>query len=135
VQGEALRLRQVVDNLLGNAVAHTPDDARIAVTLRSVGDAVVLVVEDDGPGIPVDARESVFERFTRLDGSRARSTGGAGLGLSIVQSIVVAHGGSVRVDAAISGGARFVVTLPREPAPEFAGSATADSTARAQQTS
>ena len=72
----------------------------------------MLVVEDDGPGIPEADRERVFDRFTRLDEGRDRDAGGAGLGLAMVRAIVERHGGTVAVDAGALGGARFVVRLP-----------------------
>jgi two-component system OmpR family sensor kinase len=119
VRGDAVRLRQVIDNLLANAGAHSDDDAevRIAVTAPAAQEGGAsgfarVVVSDDGPGIPFGQRDAVFERFTRLDDSRARQTGGAGLGLSIVAAIVAAHGGAVSVGEAASGGAEFTVTVP-----------------------
>jgi signal transduction histidine kinase len=71
-----------------------------------------FVVDDDGPGIPVEQRAAVFDRFHRLDGSRSRDAGGAGLGLAIVQAIAAAHGGQVWADAAPIGGARMVLEIP-----------------------
>ena len=76
-----------------------------------VGQAV-LTVDDDGPGVPEDRRDDIFERFVRLDASRERGLGGVGLGLAIVAEIVHAHGGTVEVSDAPGGGARFVVELP-----------------------
>ena len=111
VRGDQAALAQVVRNLVDNAVRH----ARSRVAVIGVHEderGVELVVEDDGPGVPEDQRERVFERFVRLDEARARDAGGSGLGLAIVQEIVRAHGGSVSVAAAASGGARFVVRLP-----------------------
>jgi signal transduction histidine kinase len=110
VRGDPTALAQVVRNLVDNAARHA--DRTMAVAVRSTGGAVELVVEDDGGGIPVDQRERVFERFVRLDEARARDVGGSGLGLAIVREIVVAHGGTVTVTAAESGGARFLVRLP-----------------------
>jgi len=72
----------------------------------------VVVVSDDGPGVPEGERERIFERFVRLDTDRARAAGGSGLGLAIVSEIVAAHGGGVTVHTAPGGGARFVVRLP-----------------------
>jgi signal transduction histidine kinase len=82
---------------------------------------VVLIVEDDGPGIPEDQRVRVFERFVRLDEARSRSDGGAGLGLSLVRTIVEHAGGTVAVDAGTLGGARFTVTLPAADHPRPVG--------------
>ena len=79
----------------------------------SDGDGTVeLIVDDDGPGIPAEDRERVFERFTRLDEGRARDAGGLGLGLAMAKTIVERHGGTVEIDDAPLGGARFVVRLP-----------------------
>jgi signal transduction histidine kinase len=78
-------------------------------------DLAVVVVEDDGPGVPVESRDEIFERFVRLDEARGREAGGSGLGLAIVQEIARAHGGSARVETSSLGGARFVVELPMTP--------------------
>lgn len=110
VAGRRAELRRVVLNLVDNATRFA--DERIDVTLEHIGDRAVLVVDDDGPGIPEPDRTRVFDRFTRLDEGRARDDGGAGLGLAIVRSIVTSHGGSVRVEAAPIGGARLIVDLP-----------------------
>jgi signal transduction histidine kinase len=113
VRGDTTSLAQVVRNLVDNAARHAA--ATIAVSVREAGDHVELGVEDDGPGIPEDQRERVFERFVRLDEARARDAGGSGLGLAIVKEIVAAHRGTVTVDAGGLGGARFVVRLPIAP--------------------
>jgi signal transduction histidine kinase len=110
VRGDTTSLAQVVRNLVDNAARHA--DRSVTVTVREVADAVELSVEDDGPGIPEDQRERVFERFVRLDEARARDAGGSGLGLAIVKEIVTAHGGTVAVSSARLGGASFVVRLP-----------------------
>ena len=85
---------------------------RVSLSLQNGADAVELTVDDDGPGIAPEDRERVFERFTRLDDGRARDAGGLGLGLSMVKTIVERHGGTVEVDDAPIGGARFAVRLP-----------------------
>ncbi|NUT45801.1 MAG: HAMP domain-containing histidine kinase [Saccharothrix sp.] len=113
VRGDAVRLRQVVDNLLTNAGRHTPPGTRVEVGLSTSGGRAVLTVADAGPGIPFAERERVFERFHRLDPSRSRAHGGSGLGLAITRSIVESHGGRVFVRDAALGGAEFVVELPR----------------------
>jgi two-component system, OmpR family, sensor kinase len=97
VTGDAHRLRQVVDNLVGNALTHTPDGTGVSVRVGKVGDQAVLTVHDDGPGIRPEDLDRIFEPFFRSDPSRARSTGGAGLGLAIVSAIVAAHHGTVAV--------------------------------------
>lgn len=112
VSGDPLRLRQVVDNLLVNARTHTPPGTPVHVRVRAVGDAVQCSVADDGPGIGAEEREHIFERFWRADPARARNRGGSGLGLSIVASIVEAHGGTVTVESGVGNGATFIVRLP-----------------------
>ena len=97
-------------NLLDNARRYAT--ATVSVELREHDGQAVLVVADDGPGIPADRRDDVFERFARLDEARSGRTGRAGLGLAIVHDIVERHGGTVTVDDAPGGGARFVVVLP-----------------------
>ncbi|MFB9907462.1 sensor histidine kinase [Allokutzneria oryzae] len=112
VPGDADRLRQVLRNLLGNALQHTPPGSAVHVSLQPVGDAAVaLSVSDEGPGLDPALAVRVFERFYRGDPSRG--PGGSGLGLSIVKAIVEAHGGSARVESVPGSGATFTVTLPR----------------------
>jgi two-component system, OmpR family, sensor kinase len=113
VLGDEARLRQVLSNLMVNAVQHTPDTAGIAVRVGTKDGNAVLEVIDDGPGMEEQDAQRVFERFYRADSSRARSSGGSGLGLSIVDSLVRAHGGSVAVTTAPGQGCRFHVSLPR----------------------
>ncbi len=110
VVGDRDELRRVVRNLLDNARRYAT--ATVSVELREHDGWAVLVVADDGPGIPADRRDDVFERFARLDEARSGRTGRAGLGLAIVHDIVERHGGTVTVDDAPGGGARFVVVLP-----------------------
>ncbi len=110
VLGNERQLARVVRNLLDNACRHAA--SKVALTLGERDGAVWFVVDDDGPGIPPADRARVFDRFTRLDEGRARDAGGVGLGLSMVKAIVERHGGSVAVDDAPLGGARFVVRLP-----------------------
>ncbi|WP_329343485.1 HAMP domain-containing histidine kinase [Streptomyces sp. NBC_01352] len=114
------RLRQVVYNLVGNAVTHTPAGTPIRIGVGTVGGQAVLEVSDRGPGLTSDQSSRVFERFYRVDTSRTRATGGTGLGLSIVQSLVTAHGGRVELDSAPGLGATFRILLPPlidQPAP------------------
>jgi two-component system, OmpR family, sensor kinase len=110
--GDELRVRQAVANLLANARAHTPRGTSIAVALATTGDDRTVEVSDDGPGIAADDLPHLFERFYRVDASRARRSGGSGLGLAIVQAIAEAHGGSVRVTSVEGDGAAFTIVLP-----------------------
>jgi two-component system OmpR family sensor kinase len=111
ITGDGPALHQVVVNLLANARVHTPPGTSVEVRLAHTTQKTVLQVEDTGPGIPRDARKRLFERFTRGDSSRARSSGSTGLGLSIVDTIVKAHGGSVTLTSK-PGKTVFTVTLP-----------------------
>jgi two-component system OmpR family sensor kinase len=113
VVGDENRLRQVVANLLGNAVRHTPEGSPIEVAVGRDGPVAVLEVRDHGAGIPPGHAEKVFERFYRVDSSRARHQGGgSGLGLSIVAAVASAHGGRVGVAETPGGGATFRLELP-----------------------
>jgi two-component system OmpR family sensor kinase len=106
------RVRQVIDNLIGNALQHTAPGSPVIVTvIRSLADAQI-VVADRGPGMTPEQAAHVFERFYRTDRARARSRGGAGLGLSIAAALAAAHGGRITVDTALGQGAAFRVTLP-----------------------
>ncbi|MBU8810892.1 HAMP domain-containing histidine kinase [Mycolicibacterium goodii] len=113
VLGDEARLRQVIGNLVANAVQHTPETAGITVRVGTDGDNAVLEVCDEGPGMSQEDARRVFERFYRADSSRTRASGGTGLGLSIVDSLVYAHGGTVKVTTALGKGSRFTVSLPR----------------------
>ncbi|MBF6224589.1 HAMP domain-containing histidine kinase [Nocardia abscessus] len=118
VVGDEARLRQVLGNLLNNAVTHTAPDATVTVTLAPNPEHVLLEVADTGPGLPPEDAQRVFERFYRADTSRARTSGGTGLGLSIVQALVAAHGGEVDVRSSTAAGTTFTVRLPRRPSSE-----------------
>jgi two-component system OmpR family sensor kinase len=113
VIGDEARLRQVLGNLVANAIQHTPDSAGITVRVGTEADSAILEVADEGPGISQEDAHRVFERFYRTDSSRDRASGGTGLGLSIVDSLVYAHGGTVTVTTAPGMGCRFEVRLPR----------------------
>jgi signal transduction histidine kinase len=110
VRGSSAQLARAVRNLLDNAARHARHG--VAVELARHDGTVELVVDDDGPGVPPADRDRIFERFTRLDESRARDAGGVGLGLPLVRAIVDRHAGTVTVADAPTGGARFVVRLP-----------------------
>ncbi len=111
VRGQSADLARVVANLLDNAVRHATRRVQVALDVRE--NSAVLVVHDDGPGIPPERREQIFERFARLDEGRSRDRGGTGLGLAIAREVVAAHGGTITAeDAAV--GARMVVRLPAD---------------------
>jgi two-component system OmpR family sensor kinase len=112
VAGDRDRLRQVVDNLLSNVRSHTPPDAPLSVGLARDNGTAVLTVADAGPGMGDEQLAHVFERFYRADPSRARASGGAGLGLAIVAAVVEAHGGEVDAESAPGEGTSFRVRLP-----------------------
>jgi two-component system OmpR family sensor kinase len=128
--GDPSGLRQVLANLLRNALVHTPAGTPIEVQVGPAGDGrVQVVVRDHGPGLPDDRADVLFERFWRAEGGRERGRAGAGLGLAIVAGIVNAHGGDVAAETAPGGGARFTVRLPAPAAGEAASAvAPADAT-------
>ncbi len=106
------QMSRVISNLIANAVAHTRPGGRIAISAVHSGRRVVIAVDDDGPGVAPEMRERVFDRFKRLDESRASDAGGSGLGLAIVKAITEAHGGTVGCTDSPLGGARFSISLP-----------------------
>jgi len=112
VEGDQARLKQVVVNLLDNAIKYTPNGGRIKLRIAQEEGYAVLDVADDGIGIPPEALPHVFKRFFRVDGSRSRDQGGAGLGLSIVKSICEAHGAQVEVSSTPGKGSRFRIRQP-----------------------
>jgi two-component system, OmpR family, sensor kinase len=122
VLGDEARLRQVISNLMSNALTHTPRGSPISVRILAGQQAgnppvpsVVLEVADQGPGLTPDQASRVFERFYRADQARGRRTGGSGLGLAIVDALVAAHDGTVSVDTSPGRGATFRITLPLAP--------------------
>lgn len=106
------RINQVLLNLIDNAITHTPKDGIITITARNLDTWLEIAVDDTGEGIPAEDLPNVFERFYRVDKSRARATGGAGLGLAIAKSLVEAHGGKIEVRSEEGKGSRFSFTLP-----------------------
>lgn len=112
VLGDEARLRQVLQNLITNALTHTPAGTEITVFVGTEGREAILEVADNGPGMTAEDAERVFERFYRTDPSRTRAHGGSGLGLSIVSALVTAHGGKVTLRTAPGEGAAFRVALP-----------------------
>jgi signal transduction histidine kinase len=118
VEADPLRARQIVHNLLGNAVRHTPAGGAVRVRARRAADGVEVTVADTGEGIPPEHLPHVFERFYRADRSRSRATGGAGIGLAVVKQLVEAHGGRVGVESTPGRGTTLRFTLPvAAPAP------------------
>jgi two-component system OmpR family sensor kinase len=112
VEGDDLRLRQVVGNLVRNALVHTPQQSAIEIGVSTVNGTGLMSVIDHGPGLDGNDMARIFEPFFRADPSRSRDSGGAGLGLSIVSAVVTAHGGKVNVRKTSGGGATFEVELP-----------------------
>lgn len=110
VVGDRLKLGQALRNLVDNATTHTQGGVFLGVEPQ--GDVVVMTIDNDGPPIPVDQREAVFDRFARLEESRERDSGGSGLGLAIVRTIIEAHGGTVRATTTPAGQCRFEAHIP-----------------------
>jgi len=113
LQLDRTRMRQVVANLVENALTHTPAGGRVTVEVEDAGERQRLTVADTGRGIPRDQLDRIFEQFYRVDPSRTRSTGGAGLGLTIVKRLVEAHGGKIWAESEEGSGARFIIELPK----------------------
>jgi heavy metal sensor kinase len=112
MMADPLLLRRLLDNLIDNAVRHTPHGGGVRVALEGTVDTWTIVVSDSGPGIPREQRPALFERFTRGDSARGRETGGAGLGLALARVIAAAHRGDITLDECRSGAA-FRIRLPR----------------------
>jgi two-component system, OmpR family, phosphate regulon sensor histidine kinase PhoR len=112
VQGDASLLRDLLQNLLDNAIQYTPAGGRIHVTAEAKGREAVITVSDTGIGIPTSDRERIFERFYRVDAARSREAGGTGLGLSIAKHIVEAHNGRLWVDSVMGEGSKFSFSIP-----------------------
>jgi two-component system phosphate regulon sensor histidine kinase PhoR len=112
VRADPPKLQDVLRNLVSNAITYAPEDTTITLAASRVDGSIELSVADEGPGIPDADLTRVFERFYRVDKSRARDPGGTGLGLAIVKHLIELHGGSVRAENREQSGARFVVTLP-----------------------
>jgi two-component system phosphate regulon sensor histidine kinase PhoR len=111
------RMRQVISNLVDNAIKYGRAGGTTSVDGSQLPDGrIEIVVIDDGPGVPKEAQERIFERFYRVDKARSREQGGTGLGLAIVKHVVQAHGGEVRLESGPGAGARFIINLPAVPA-------------------
>lgn len=121
VSGDPHQLRQVLANLMRNALVHTPAGTPIELSVEDAGQTVTITVRDHGPGLPDSSQEKLFGRFWRSEGGRERGKAGAGLGLAIVRGLLEAHGGTISAHNAPDGGAAFTVTLPKShsesPAP------------------
>jgi two-component system OmpR family sensor kinase len=115
VNGDEDRLRQVIGNVVGNAIVHTEPSVPISISIRRLNGDIVLDVSDEGPGMSADVAARVTERFFRADPARARNRGGSGLGLSIVDAAVSAHGGSVEIDSVEDRGTTVRLVLPAAP--------------------
>jgi len=114
VPGDENRLRQVIDNLISNAIKYSPEGGTITVSGAVLPDAVTLSVTDQGVGIRADDFEHLFERFFRVDGALTRKTQGAGLGLYLSRAIAEAHQGALTVESRVGEGSTFTLTLPKE---------------------
>jgi two-component system phosphate regulon sensor histidine kinase PhoR len=112
VRGDPAKLHDAIRNLVSNAVTYTPEQTTIRIDVARAENRIAISVLDEGPGIPDEDLTRVFERFYRVDKSRARDPGGTGLGLAIVKHLVELHGGAVRAENRAEGGARFTLTLP-----------------------
>ena len=112
VKMDTHRIRQVLNNLLQNAISHTGEKGSINVSARKQSDEIVVSVSDTGEGISSEDLPNIFERFYRVDRSRARATGGSGLGLTIAKRMVEAHGGKITAESEQGKGSTFTFTLP-----------------------
>ena len=111
---DPVRIRQLLDNLLQNSLKYTHDGGQLRVRLDCTGKQWTLVLEDSAPGVPDASLPHLFDHLYRVESSRNRRTGGAGLGLAICQRIAEAHGGSIRAEHSPLGGVRITLTLPGE---------------------
>jgi len=111
-QADEDRIGQIIRNLVSNAISYTPSHGQVGIRARIEGEQAVLVVRDDGPGIPPEDLPYVFERFYRVDKSRSRYTGGVGLGLTIARRLTEAHGGDISVTSQEGEGSEFRVVFP-----------------------
>ncbi len=111
-RADPIRLRRAVEELISNALRHTPKGGKVTVTVTPTQGGVCLDIADTGVGIPPDVRQRVFDSFFTIEGSRLRGAEGVGLGLAHVRAIVAACGGTVSLDTALGAGSRFAITLP-----------------------
>jgi two-component system sensor histidine kinase SenX3 len=113
VRADATKLHDALRNLVANAVAYSPENTTVRIDATAQDGRVAIAVSDQGPGIPDEDLTRVFERFYRVDKSRARDPGGTGLGLAIAKHLVELHGGQIGVQNRPGGGARFTITVPK----------------------
>jgi two-component system sensor histidine kinase BaeS len=112
IEGDADRLRQVIGNLLGNALRYTPQNGTISLDVQARGEQAVVTIADTGPGIAPDEVPHIFDRFYRTDAARDRASGGSGLGLAIARALVEAHRGTITVQSELGQGTALIITLP-----------------------
>jgi signal transduction histidine kinase len=112
LNADPAKLHDALRNLVANAITYAPERTTVRIDAARIGSRIAIAVSDEGPGIPDADLSRVFERFYRVDKSRARDPGGTGLGLSIVRHLVELHGGTVGVENRAEGGARFTMTVP-----------------------
>jgi signal transduction histidine kinase len=117
IQGDETRLRQVLDNLIGNAIKYSPSGGEIAVEGAFDDESVRVSVSDQGIGLSAEEQARLFERFYRVDSTLSRKTQGTGLGLYLARAIVEAHGGTIRVESEPGHGSTFTFTIPRQQPP------------------
>jgi signal transduction histidine kinase len=117
VMGDEVRLEQVIQNLIGNAVKYSPDGGRVQVKVGRDADKACLTVRDHGIGIPPESHRGLFRRFYRADNAEAHGISGLGIGLFVVNEIVELHGGSIAVESEVGAGSSFTVRLPILSAP------------------
>jgi signal transduction histidine kinase len=120
IYADAIHMRRVLDNLLGNALKFTPEGGRISVSVSHIHDEVILIVSDSGIGISPEHLGKIFQRFYQADGSSKRRYGGVGLGLALVKEIVESHDGTVNVTSEVGHGTTFRITLPAIASPALA---------------
>ena len=113
LRANPIRIRQMLDNLVGNAIKYTPQDGRVRVTMSMQGDQIIIKVDDTGMGIPPEEQGRIFEKFYRATNT-ANGAQGSGLGLAIVKSIVESHQGRVWVESIVGKGSSFIVLLPTQ---------------------
>ncbi len=117
IRGNPIRLRQMLDNLIGNAIKYTPEGGDITVEMEVQGEQVIIRISDNGPGIPPADQPHIFEKFYRAS-NVPKGVGGSGLGLAIVKSIVDSHQGRIWVESLLGHGSTFTVVLPITPKTE-----------------